>query len=636
MRRSPLPFSPLPRQSGLLPSTPRRREPHPAVSRRSAAYPRLGFAAAVGLACVNLSGVAGAQTGKPFMDYIKPRPITCASLSSETWGVEAVLPRDLCNGIESARGAGVPPEYYYWDGQILKARDGKYHMFLSTWSGADGFNPGWLGSDAFHAISEQGVLGPYRRDDYVYSNNGSHKGHNVSAVELPDGTYAVIVSETVPFTIYTSSSLDGPWTSCQPAIDVASSNVSLFPRHDGRFQVVERYGNIAIADTLCGRYVKQRPTCSYPTDNGDTIYPRRDSIPNVPNPTFDWQEDPHIWRSGGVYHVIYSGSGDRVGWHVYSVDGINDWQDNGYAWSPREYERLFCFEGSTTCSQWYKMERPGVVLEDGHPTHLTWAVADVDKDNQIPGNSNHGSKIIVIPFDGVAFDNDFGVDNGGGAGGAGGSSGGGGAGAGGGNEAGGAPGAAGTAGSDESGGTTGTAGSNATGGAVGLGGSDQTGGALGLGGSNATGGATASGGSSTGGRSSGAGGVPATASGGAIGIGGANTGGVPTNNGSGGNAAGLGGNALGGALGNLGGSSSAVGGQVGGISGATGAGDSPTTGDGDSDSGCGCAIPGRRPSNSGAWLSLLGLALVARRFLGTLSSTGGRTGRRSSRAHPLP
>ncbi len=447
--------------------------------------------AVLSVACASLGAVSTAQA-KPFMDYIKPRPITCASLSSETWGVDGVLPRDLCNGIESARGAGVPPEYYYWDAQILKAQDGKYHMFMSTWSGANGFNPGWLDSDAYHAVSDGGVLGPYQRQDFVYDNGGSHKGHNVSALELPDGDYAVIVSETVPFTIYRSSSLDGPWTSCSPQIDVASSNVSLFPRHDGRFQVVERYGAIAIADTLCGRYVKQQPTCSYPTDNGDTIYPTRDSIPGVPNPTFEWQEDPHIWRSGGTYHVIYSGSGDRVGWHVYSADGINDWQDNGYAWSPRDYERIFCFEDGT-CNQWYKMERPGVVLEGGHPTHLTWAVADVDKDNQIPGNSNHGSKIIVIPFDGVAFDADFGdgttVEPEPGTGGAGGAGSGG---------AGGEPGAGGVvgAGGDGAGGVIGTGGNAEAGG--GTGGETGSAGASGSGGNAATGGATGMGGGGAG------------------------------------------------------------------------------------------------------------------------------------------
>ena len=298
--------------------------------------------------------VATVAQAKPFMDYIKPRPITCDSLSSETWGVDGVLPRDLCNGIESARGAGIGPEYYYWDAQIIRAQDGQYHMFMSTWNATTAsFNPGWLDSDAYHAISSQGVLGPYERVDYVWNDAGSqpHKGHNVSALELLDGTYAIVVSETRPFTIYTSSSLDGPWTSCEPQTALYQSNVSLIQRHDGRFQIVQRNGYIALADSLCGRYVQQTPTTSYPVRDGDSIYPRRDSIPRVDNPTFEWEEDPHIWRSGGTYHVIYSGSGDRVGWHVYSADGINDWQDNGYAWSPREWERIFCFEDGT-CNQW--------------------------------------------------------------------------------------------------------------------------------------------------------------------------------------------------------------------------------------------------------------------------------------------
>src|SRR6185369_1956167 len=368
------------------------------------------------------------------------------------------------NGIENAKGAGVHPDYYYWDGQIIKAKDGKFHLFMSTFSGNTNFGTGWFNSDAYHAISQTNVLGPYERQDFVYTNNGSHKGHNVSAVELPDGSYAVVVSETVPFTIYKSSSLDGPWTSCQPTSQVGASNVSLFPRHDGKFQIVERNGTIAISDTLCGTYVKQKPTCSYNQAGADSIYPKRTSIPNVDKPAFTWQEDPHIWRSGGVYHVIYSGSGDRVGWHVYSTDGLN-WKDNGYAWSPRDYQKIFCYEGTTTCTQWYKMERPGVVLQDGHPTHITWAVADVDKDNQVLPGTNHGTKIIVVPFDGVTFDKDFGVDGGGG-------SGAGGMGSGGASSTGGAGGKNGTAGAGAgTGGHTSTGGSNAGGGAPSAGGS---------------------------------------------------------------------------------------------------------------------------------------------------------------------
>ncbi len=529
-----------------------------------------------------LAGVSVAETAsaRPFEDYLKPTP-TVAPLSSASWGVAGVLPRDLSNGIESAKGAGVHPDYYYWDGQIIKAQDGKYHLFMSTFSGDTNFGTAWQTSDAFHAISQTNVLGPYVRQDYIYSDNGSHKGHNVSAVELPDGSYAVVVSEIVPFTIYKSSSLDGPWTGCKPTSGIGASNISLIPRHDGKFEIVERNGTIAISDTLCGNYVKQMPTCAYTQNNTDaqgnpvvgSIYPKRTSIPGVSNPTYIWQEDPHIWRSGGVYHVIYSGSGDRVGWHVYSTDGLN-WKDNGYAWSPRDYQKIFCYEGTTTCSQWYKMERPGVVLEDGHPTHITWAVSDVDKDNQVLPGTPHGTKIVVVPFDGVSFDNDFGSGGTGGAGAGGAGTGGAGTGgraAGGAGNGGRGAGGAGTGGTGASGagtgaasGTGGTGGNGGTAGAVaGSGGLTSTGGA-------AVGGST-SGQAATGGRSNSAG---ATATGGAV------------SNGAGGRFA--------------------AGGQLAVAGTQASHGSKPDTG---SDAeGCGCRVAeGPAPSKSLAVLTLLGL-----------------------------
>lgn len=463
--------------------------PHAPGTTRRAPQPRRRVAMASLLACL---GMTTAVQAKSFIDYLKPAPIVCSPLSSETWGADGVLPRDVCNGIESAKGKGVPPEFYYWDGKILKAKDGTYHLFMSTWSGSAGFNPGWTGSDAYHAISEQGVLGPYKRQDYVYTDNGSHKGHNVSALELPDGSYAVIVSETVPFNIYKSSSMDGPWTKCTAEIRTApgvnggtdtrwASNVSLVARHDGKFQIVQRHGLIAIADALCGPYVMQKPTWKYPAANRptiDSIYPRRTEIPGVSNPTYAWEEDPHIWRSGGLYHVLYSGSGDRVGWHLYSPDGINDWTDGGLSCNPRLPEKIFGYEGSTVSTKWYKMERPGVVLENGRVTHVTWAVADVDKDNQIPANSNHGSKVIVIPFDGVAFE----VDYGGGAGATNGSAG-----------------ASGTLGI---GGATGKGGTSASGGSTGASGSRSETGSSGVTGGSAAFGSRAQGGISSGGTKS--------------------------------------------------------------------------------------------------------------------------------------
>jgi len=564
----------------------------------------LGISAVLLLAYSSLCGDASA---KPFEEYIKPMP-TVAPLSSATWGVDGVIPRDISNGIESAMGAGVHPQWYYWDGEIILAKDGKYHMFMSTFDANSNFGSAWMGSDAYHAISQTNVLGPYLRQDYVYSTGGStpHKGHNVSAVELPDGTYAVVVSEIVPFQIFKSSSLDGPWTGCSPQTDIGASNISMFPRHDGKYQIIERHGTIAISDTLCGHYVKQNPTCAYTqsSDAAGTIYPKRTSIPGVSNPGFTWQEDPHIWRSAGTYHVVYSGSGDRVGWHLYSSDGLS-WKDNGYAWSPRDYQKIFCYEGSTHCDAWYKMERPGVVLEGGHPTHITWAVSDVDKDNQVLPGTNHGTKVVVVPFDGVTFDNDFGVGGSGGAA---------------------------TGGASSAGGASTAGGTRATGGSSSAGGSKATGGTSGIfatggtssNGSQAAGGLAAVGGGSqaSGGLSSNGGSKAAGGTTSASNVGGASTSAPPTggkattggaaNTPTGGTTtvsnttAPSGGNGVGGQSAGAVGGMQASGGLVGSAGTATSTIGTPTnTGDTSNSGGCSCHVAGGTSQSKS--LSMLGV-----------------------------
>src|SRR6185369_4103810 len=85
------------------------------------------------------------------------------------------------------------------------------------------------------------------------------------------------------------------------------------------------------------------------------------------------RDQSKLWLGGGSAHLVQRGHLPRHLFglpgsrrlHLYSSDGLTNWKDNGYAWSPRDYQKIFCYEGSTTCNQWYKMERPGVVLENG-------------------------------------------------------------------------------------------------------------------------------------------------------------------------------------------------------------------------------------------------------------------------------
>src|SRR5262252_4626351 len=116
--------------------------------------------------CVALPDAAMSKT---FIDYFQPTPVVC-SLTTNAWGCTAtgstppncvsgmgVVPRDTCNGIESSTN---PPGYYYWDGTVIRAPDGTYHLFADRWAGSQGFNPGWTGSDPIHAVGGTSALGP--------------------------------------------------------------------------------------------------------------------------------------------------------------------------------------------------------------------------------------------------------------------------------------------------------------------------------------------------------------------------------------------------------------------------------------------------------------------------------------------
>jgi hypothetical protein len=114
-------------------------------------------------------------------------------------------------------------------------------------------------------------------------------------------------------------------------------------------------------------------------------------------------EDPAIWYSGGMYHIVVNCWSERKAFHLTSPDGIGNWTNRGLAYDPTTN---FVRYPDGTVNHWDKMERPGVVLVHGHPAFFTFAVLDVPKDEE-KGDDNHGSKIVVVPFDGVAFDRDM-------------------------------------------------------------------------------------------------------------------------------------------------------------------------------------------------------------------------------------
>lgn len=348
--------------------------------------PRLTFAI-LGLVLAGplLAQSPAAPAGKTFIDYFRPMPLQ-GPLSSDLWGAPGVLPRDPRNGLEN-----VANQYCYWDGQIIKGPDGRYHVFASRWDESKGHN-GWFDSVAVHGVSEN-LYGPYVDQGLCWPDNQGGKGHNVTALVLPDGRYAIVISETRPGTVFVAKSLDGPWEELGTIVTEGdtrkrASNYSVMLRPDGDFQIVPRSGQILISKSgILGPYKAQGPS----------VYP---GIPGLEQRDL---EDPVVWFSGGRYHIVVNSWSQRKAFHLTSKDGITGWTLRGLAYDP-----LVDFVRYTdgTVNRWDKLERPGVVIENGHVVAVTLAVLDVPK-NQEKGNDPHGNKVIVIPFDGAALDRDL-------------------------------------------------------------------------------------------------------------------------------------------------------------------------------------------------------------------------------------
>jgi hypothetical protein len=327
---------------------------------------------------------------KTLLDYFLPISAS-GPLSTDIWGAAKVGPRDPENGLEDP----TMKRWNYWDGQIIHGPDGKFHMFASRWEQSQGHD-GWFESQAVHAVSD-GPTGPYLDQGLCWPDNQGGKGHNVTALVLPDSRYAVVVSETRPGDVFVSKSLFGPWEQLghitvdangfNPS-DGSMSNVSVMVRPDGDFEIVARSGAIMISkDGILGPYKLQGPS----------IYP---AIPGIPQHDL---EDPVIWFSGGLYHIVVNCWSDRKAFHLTSKDGITDWQNRGVAYDPNvDFIR---YEGGAV-NRWNKLERPSVLLEAGHVAYFTIAATDVAKEEQ-RGNDGHGSKVIVVPFDGKSLDRDL-------------------------------------------------------------------------------------------------------------------------------------------------------------------------------------------------------------------------------------
>lgn len=348
-----------------------------------------------------------AERERSLVDFFLPMPTQSPLASEGIWGAENVLPRDTTNGLEDP----TLKEWCYWDGSIVRSDDGRYHIYASRWPQSVAHSVGWkANSSAMHAVSDN-IMGPYKDLGLIWpewrveaeeaSFNGI--GHNVSGFRMHDGRYGVVSSEVTPGVIFASDSPDGPFEYLGEIKYEANgfelglarygkapyhmSNVRVLPRPDGRYMIVGRSTATLISENgVLGPYKIM----------SGRVYAKYPELPQEKN------EDPTVWYSGGMYHIVYNHWPSKTSHHFTSKDGIEDWVYRGIAFKKDEIDIFRYSDG--TINKWEYIERPcAYVGEDGHVSHFIFSVIDTGKGGD-RADDNHGSKIVVVPFDGKAFD----------------------------------------------------------------------------------------------------------------------------------------------------------------------------------------------------------------------------------------
>lgn len=343
---------------------------------------------------------------KELIDFFLPMEPQQELVSRGVWGAENVKPRDTSNGLEDT----TLKNWCYWDGSIVKDDAGKYHMYASHWTQEMSHGQGWhIGTKAIHSVSKN-VSGPYKDTGLVYPFWKEGLGHNTVALRTHDGKYAVITSEVTRGEIFIADQPEGPFKLLGEIKIDPNGFDSVLARYDEHNKGAVKSGtvghmaNVQILLRPDGNYLLiARSTAPMLSKNGilgpykimgDKIYKGMRGVPQ------EKMEDPTVWYSGGMYHMVVNNHGVDTSHHFSSPDGIHNWKYRGIAF--KKDGGIFKYTNGVV-NQWAMVQRMTVYVENGHPTHFLFSVIDVHKGKDRP-NDNHGSKIVMVPFDGKAFD----------------------------------------------------------------------------------------------------------------------------------------------------------------------------------------------------------------------------------------
>ncbi len=305
--------------------------------------------------------------------------------------------------------------YWVWCGSVIKAEDGKYHMFASRWGKHLPMHPGWLvDSEIVRAVSDT-PEGPYQFQEVVLPRRGpeywdGRMTHNPSIKKYKDKYLLYYVGTTYPFAepkaedqittsdyiailtcanqrigVAISDSIYGPWerfdepmlttrpncfdnfmvTNPAPLIKQNGEVLMLYKSRSYRKDLTEYflYDNMKISIATAKNYMEK---CKSISDE-----------PIFDSKLFDL-EDQFIWQdeTGKYYMIAKDMNGDTCG---EPRGGVYASSSNGVDWTLHKgelaYSRKILWDDGIV-REMGNLERPFILFENGKPTHMFFATSD--------------------------------------------------------------------------------------------------------------------------------------------------------------------------------------------------------------------------------------------------------------------
>lgn len=320
-------------------------------------------------------------------------------------------------------------DYWVWGSSVIKAEDGKYHIFASRFPKGLPFHPGWMvASEIIHGVSDI-PQGPYVFSDVALPARGSQywdgrSTHNPRILVHKGKYYLIYMGSTHPFEepeydeltldskwcivgrsnkrigIAVSDSPYGPWKRSEKPILIPKTNTfySFFTSNPS--PIIQEDGSVMMlfkgrAYSGNDNYTNMAIGMAY-AESIESDF----TVLNDDKPIFDINvqgegEDPFLWKDEKGYHVIFKDhvakfTGERGGGVMaHSNDGVKWVMDN----DPKAYSLTVEWEDGKIVKQG-QLERPFILFENGKPNYIFFATMDGRGGFE---NASH-SWNMVIPF----------------------------------------------------------------------------------------------------------------------------------------------------------------------------------------------------------------------------------------------